>query len=116
MSNGRRRVEPIALLPVRLQREYGVISASAEPQLNLALDLQRRWQARAIQCVFSFADPGDGSSSAPSPLLPAIPFAGEAPLGSARRPLRSRTGARCLTTAPVLESLCDEAAPPFSRE
>jgi hypothetical protein len=61
---------PIALLPVRLQREYGVISAGPETQLNQALDLQRRWLDRATQCVFSYADPGDGRSSAPSPLLP----------------------------------------------
>src|SRR5208282_4905535 len=64
------RVDSIALLPVRLQREYGVISAAAETQLHQALDLQSRWQSRALQCVFSFADPGDGRSSAPSPLLP----------------------------------------------
>ncbi len=75
------RVEPIALLPVRLQCEYGVISAAAESQLKLALDLQRRWQARASQCVFSFADPGDGSSSAPSPLLPANPLRGRSAAG-----------------------------------
>ncbi len=108
------RVEPIALLPVRLQCEYGVISAAAESQLNLALDLQRRWQARASQCVFSFADPGDGSSSAPSPLLPAIPFAGEAPLGPARKAAPQPHWHALFDAAPVLESLCDEAAPAFA--
>ncbi len=108
------RVEPIALLPVRLQCEYGVISAAAESQLNLALDLQRRWQARAIQCVFSFADPDDGSSSAPSPLLPAISFAGEAPLRSARNSAPQPHWHALFDAAPKLESLWDEAAPAFA--
>ena len=53
-------VDPIPLLPVRLQREFGVISAAAESQLQFALELQSRWAARAGQCVFSYADPGDG--------------------------------------------------------
>ncbi|MGC1522226.1 MAG: hypothetical protein WA803_11865, partial [Steroidobacteraceae bacterium] len=63
-------VEPIALLPVRLQREFGVISAAAESQLQFALDLQNRWSARAGQCIFSFANACDGRSAAPSALLP----------------------------------------------
>lgn len=104
------RVEPIALLPVRLQREYGVISSAAESQLQLALDLQRRWQARAMQCVFSYADPGDGCSSAPSPLLPAI----AAPLGSTREPVPQPHWHALFDAAPELESLCDELAPAFS--
>jgi len=110
-------VDPIALLPVRLQREYGVISAGAESQLNQALDLQRRWLARATQCVFSYADPGDGSTSAPSPLLPEHPFS----MGCASPPHEALLQAapqphwRALfATAPVLESLSDELAPPFS--
>jgi ATP-dependent helicase/nuclease subunit B len=107
------RVEPIALLPVRLQRQYGVISAAAESQLNLALDLQRRWQARAIQCVFSFADPGDGCSSAPSPLLPAVPLQG-APQGSTLKSDPQPHWHALFDAAPVLESLCDESAPAFS--
>jgi probable DNA repair protein len=108
------RVEPIALLPVRLQREYGVMFAAAESQLNLALDLQRRWQARAIQCVFSFADPGDGSSSAPSPLLPAVPCPDEAPQGSMLEAAPQPHWHALFDAAPVLESLCDEAAPVFT--
>ena len=108
------RVEPIALLPVRLQRQYGVISAAAETQLNLAHDLQRRWRARAMQCVFSFADPGDGRSSAPSPLLPPNtlpqPERYWAQLAAAPQP----HWRALLDAAPPLESLSDESAPPFS--
>ncbi len=62
-------MDPIPLLPVRLQRQYGVIAASLESQLQFAEDLQRRWLARAADCVFSCADAGDGRRAAPSPLL-----------------------------------------------
>jgi ATP-dependent helicase/nuclease subunit B len=104
-------IAPIALLPVRLQRQYGVISAGAESQMTLAVELQTRWQARAGRCIFSYADPGEGSLSAPSPLLPrnSAPLS---PLIPAPRPhwraLRE--------SAPQLESLWDESAPPASRE
>jgi ATP-dependent helicase/nuclease subunit B len=108
------RVEPIALLPVRLQREHGVISAAAETQLNLALDLQRRWRVRATHCVFSFADPGDGRSSAPSPLLPPITLPQHerywAELVAAPQP----HWRALLDAAPALECRADESAPPFS--
>ncbi len=66
-------LDPLPLLPVRLQRTYGVIAASAESQLQFAADLQQRWQARATTSIFSCADPGDGRASAFSPLLPAAP-------------------------------------------
>lgn len=100
------RVEPIALLPVRLQREFGVVSAAAELQLQFALELQNRWAARATECVFSYADPGGGRTAAPSPLLPdaaaALPPALPQPHWHA-----------LLQAAPALERLIDEAAPPF---
>jgi len=98
---------PIALLPVRLQREYGVIAAGAESQLEQALDLQRRWQARSHECVFSFADSGDGRSSAPSSLLPGL---GEAAAGATAQPHWHAL----FSAAPPLEVLWDELAPPFS--
>jgi ATP-dependent helicase/nuclease subunit B len=100
-------VAPIALLPVRLQRQYGVISAGAESQMTLAVELQNRWQMRASQCIFSYADPGDGSRSAPSPLLPRN-TAPLSPLILAPRP-HWRV---LLESAPQLESLWDESAPP----
>jgi ATP-dependent helicase/nuclease subunit B len=103
-------IAPVALIPVRLQRQYGVISAGAESQLALAADLQKRWQNRASQCVFSYADPGDGASSTPSPLLPRnlVPLLALTP---APRP----HWRAMFAAAPQLESLWDERAPPVSR-
>ncbi len=91
--------------------QYGVIPASAESQLALAIDLQNRWQQRANQCVFSLADSGagggDGSSSMPSPLLPKIATV-DLPLTAAPQP----HWLKMLQAAPGLESLWDEQAPP----
>jgi ATP-dependent helicase/nuclease subunit B len=102
-------VAPIALLPIRVQRQYGVIPASAESQLALAVDLQNRWQKRANLCVFSLADSdagGEGSSSMPSPLLPKI-AADVLPSTAAPQP----HWFKMRETAPTLESLWDEQAP-----
>jgi len=100
------QVMPIPLIPVRLQRDFGVIAAAPESQLRFALELQNRWAARAGQCVFSFADPGDGRSAAASPLLPDT---AEAPTPALPRPhWRALLRAR-----PHLERLTDELAPPF---
>jgi len=97
---------PIPLIPVRLQREFGVIAAAPESQMQFALDLQRRWAARAVQCVFSYADSGDGRSAAPSPLLPDAAAASSAAL--------PRPHWRALLQAqPDLERLTDELAPAF---
>jgi ATP-dependent helicase/nuclease subunit B len=103
-------VEPIALLPVRLQREFGVISAGAQSQLQFALELQSRWMARAGECVFSHANPGDGRSAAPSPLLPetaerAAPSAPPHPHWHA-----------LMRAQPALERQWDEIAPPFGTD
>ncbi len=99
-------VDPIPLLPARLQRDFGVIAAAPESQLQLALELQNRWAARAGQCVFSFADPGDGRSAAPSPLLPDT--------AAASSPAQPRPHWRALLRAqPDLERLTDELAPAF---
>jgi probable DNA repair protein len=99
-------VEPIPLIPVRLQRDFGVIAAAPESQLQFALELQNRWAARARECVFSFADPGDGRSSAPSPLLPDA--------AATASPALPRPHWRALLEAqPTLERLTDELAPPF---
>jgi ATP-dependent helicase/nuclease subunit B len=106
-------VAPIALLPIGLQREYGVIPASAESQLAAAIDLQNRWQKRANQCVFSFADSGVrsgagvGSSSMPSPLLPKIVL--DLPCSATPQP----HWRKMLESAPGLESIWDEQAPPL---
>ena len=99
-------VDPIPLLPVRLQREFGVIAAAPETQLQFALELQSRWRARADQCVFSHSDPGDGRKGSPSPLLPDA----EIPVS----PALPRPHWRALMeAAPTLERFTDELAPPF---
>jgi ATP-dependent helicase/nuclease subunit B len=101
-------VAPVALLPVGVQRQYGVIPASAESQLALAIDLQSRWQMRADQCVFSLSDSGEGSSSMPSPLLPKI-----APVDWTATP--QPHWRKMQEKAPRLESVWDEQAPPHAR-
>ncbi len=100
-------VAPVALLPVGVQRQYGVIPASAAAQLASAIELQSRWQKRANHCVFSLSDAGEDGSSAPSPLLPEnIPL--DLPLSVSAQP----HWRRMLEAAPPLESLWDERAPP----
>ena len=104
-------IETLALLPVQVQREYGVSSASFDAQLRSAADLQERWLERASECVFSFADAADGRASAPSPLLPVgaaiLDLAGDAPQP---RPHWHAEHAR----APQLERFLDEIGPAFA--
>ena len=100
-------IAPVPLIPVTLQRRYGVISAGAETQLALATDLQNRWQMRAHLCIFSYADSSDGSRSAPSPLLPKC-----APLQLTAAHLQRPHWHAQFASAPHLESLWDELAPP----
>jgi ATP-dependent helicase/nuclease subunit B len=101
-------LDPIPLLPVRLQRQYGIVSAGAELQLQLAEDLQQRWQSRARSSVFSCADPGDGRTTTVSPLLPAAP-ALESPVALTQPHWRLLA-----MRAPPFEQLGDERAPPFA--
>jgi ATP-dependent helicase/nuclease subunit B len=99
-------VDPIPLIPVRLQREFGVVAAAPESQLQFGLELQSRWAARAGECVFSYADPGDGRSSAPSPLLPDA--------AASLPPALPRPHWHALLQAqPEFERLTDELAPAF---
>jgi ATP-dependent helicase/nuclease subunit B len=98
---------PVPLLPAALQREYGVIAASAEAQRKFAADLQRRWCARAQRPVFSCADSSEGHRVSPSPLLRAA----GAPERSAAEPEPHWSGA--LGCAPAFEELIDEEAPAF---
>ncbi|HEY2686209.1 MAG TPA: PD-(D/E)XK nuclease family protein [Steroidobacteraceae bacterium] len=97
--------QPAALLPVRLQRAYGVAGADSAAQLASAELLQRTWAQRARECRFSYADASDGQASQASALLPAI--AVEA-ASAARRPLW-----RGAAAAPILEQYADHQAPPF---
>ena len=100
-------LDPIPLLPVRLQREYGVVAASADAQLQLTEDLQSRWQSRAASSVFSCADPGDGRASILSPLLPPAP-----PL-ELSEPVTQPHWRLLAERAPLIETLSDEQAPAF---
>jgi probable DNA repair protein len=102
-------IQPIPLLPIRLQREYGVILASAELQVAAAKELQGRWMSRAGYCVFSYADLSDGSPSAPSPVLPGALASGMELSTTAPQPHWRAAG-----PIPALESIVDETAPPFS--
>ena len=97
-------IAPLALLPIAVQRDYGVISASAQAQLALASDLQGRWQKRAAATVFSYAHDADGTSNAPSPLLPRAPW---------RAPTVLPQPHWCaqFASAPELETILDEQAP-----
>jgi ATP-dependent helicase/nuclease subunit B len=103
-------LDPIPLLPVSLQRQYGVISAGVHSQQQFATDLLARWQARAAARVFSCADPGDGRRTAPSPLLRAV---AASPLTLEDPPAPQPHWHAQLTRAPVLERLTDETAPEF---
>jgi ATP-dependent helicase/nuclease subunit B len=102
-------LDPIPLLPIQLQRQFGVIAAAVQSQLQFAEELQRRWQVRARGCVFSCADAGDGRRAAPSPLLPQAASSLPPVYLAAPQPhwlaLRS--------SAPALEEFVDETAPPF---
>jgi probable DNA repair protein len=102
--------DPIALLPIRVQRDYGVVAAGADSQLQFALDLQQRWQARSGRCVFSCADAGEGRASSLSPLLPQMRVQIE-PGAPPRRHWNALA-----ERPPQLQTLLDEAAPPFTTD
>jgi probable DNA repair protein len=116
-------VDPIPLLPVRLQRRYGVLAAAMESQLRFAEDLQRRWLERAAVCVFSCADTEDGRRAAPSPLIAASeqpwdrsaagPSAAAAAPAAALPTVSHPHWLAQLERAPATERLEDEWAPPF---
>lgn len=101
-------LDPIPLLPIRLQREYGVVAASADGQMQLAEDLQRRWRLRASTNVFSCADRTEGRPAVFSPLVSAPLVPEDAAFATHPHWLLSAAG------APRLESCVDEAAPPFA--
>ncbi len=102
-------VEPVALLPVALQRAFGVVAADADSQLAMSRELLARWQLRGEQCVFSFADSTEGRAALPSPLLPltanALDFA-QTPAQPHWRALKAQ--------APAMQEFTDLRAPPYS--
>jgi ATP-dependent helicase/nuclease subunit B len=106
---------PIALLPIRLQRDYKVTVASAELQMQAAVDLQRCWQTRSEHSVFSWADASDSVAAAPSPLLPRdLPLLDLAPADESSPHLQTHPHWHASRAAmPRLEKFTDELAPPF---
>jgi ATP-dependent helicase/nuclease subunit B len=118
-------VDPIPLIPPALQRQHGVIAASAEAQLAFAVDLQSRWVARARACVFSSSDPGEGRHVPASPLLAELAERASSPRTTAKTDTASTATesgsppplwlAQQLE-APVLEELDDAQAPGVGTE
>ena len=107
-------VDPIALIPPVLQRQHGVIAASAEAQLAFAADLQSRWSARARACVFSCSDPGEGRHVPASPLLAEL--AEDAPTSETPSVSPPLLWLAQHIEAPALEELLDERAPAVGTE
>ncbi|HLW24956.1 MAG TPA: PD-(D/E)XK nuclease family protein [Steroidobacteraceae bacterium] len=100
---------PVPLLPVRLQRRFGIIAASAEAQLAQAQTLQERWRERGEELRFSSAATGQGQSGEVSALLAAFTATDDTASGAAPKP-HWRAQQRA---APPLERLEDAQAPPF---
>jgi probable DNA repair protein len=96
--------QPAALLPVRLQRAYGVLGSDSVTQLANAEALQQAWLQRAPLCVFSFSDSLDGQRAQASALLAKSAADVAMPI---LRPHWRRF------PAPALEEIPDHRAPAF---
>jgi probable DNA repair protein len=103
---------PVPLLPIVLQREFGVPTASPEMQIQAARDLQTRWRARAPAVVFSFAAANATRSAVASPLLPS-PAESPETFGDGR-PASQPHWLRARRTVPSLERIVDERGPRFA--
>jgi probable DNA repair protein len=97
--------QPAALLPVRLQRAYGVLGSDSVTRLANAEALQRAWLQRAPLCVFSFSDSIDGQRAQVSALLARSAADVAMPI--------LRPHWRSADPAPILEECHDHRAPPF---
>jgi probable DNA repair protein len=102
------RAEPVPLVPITLQRRFGVIAASADTQLDAARELQSRWARRAPLLHFSYARTSAGAARAAvaSPLLLGAPVSVAA---AEPQPHWRRLQAQ----APAFELLRDEDGPPL---
>jgi probable DNA repair protein len=96
--------DPVPLVPVELQRKFGIAASGVESQLKMATELQRRWQVRARTCVFSAAAAEDGRPVQLSPLL------------SAAAPLPNSPRLATLATQPHWHALADAAPPLQARD
>jgi probable DNA repair protein len=106
--------DPVPLIPVVLQRAYGIAASGADSQLQLAMDLQRRWQARGRRCVFSTAAAEDGRPVQLSPLLAAAPLPQTLPTMAA--PVTQPHWRALAAAAPQLQAQDDEWAPRFTSD
>lgn len=102
---------PVSLIPIALQRRFGVPAASPETQIQAARDLQSRWRARAASVAFSFAAVSSARSAVASPLLPpdCVPSGAVGDL----RPAAQPHWRRARHAVPSLEQLVDERGPAF---
>jgi probable DNA repair protein len=101
--------QPVPLLPIVLQRQFGVLAASADTQLVAARELQSRWAWRAPMLRFSYARAATGAARAAvaSPLLVGARLSGE--------PGEPQPHWRHLHAhAPALELLRDDSGPPLA--
>jgi len=100
--------EPVPLLPIGLQRQFGVLAASADTQLVAARELQSRWARRASVLRFSYALASTGAARAAvaSPLLLGAELTAEP---GEPQPHWRHVHAQ----APEFESLRDDSAPPL---
>ncbi len=105
------RAEPVPLVPISLQRQFGVLAASAETQLAAARDLQSRWARRAPVLHFSYARTSAGAARAAvaSPLLLGMP---SSPDTADPQPHWRHAQAQ----APVFEVLRDDSGPPLAAD
>jgi probable DNA repair protein len=100
--------EPVPLLPIALQRQFGVLAASADTQLVAARELQSRWARRAPVLRFSYARASTGAARAAvaSPLILGAELSGEP---GEPQPHWRHVHAH----APELELLRDDTGPPL---
>jgi ATP-dependent helicase/nuclease subunit B len=103
-------VEPVAMLPVALQRAFGVVAADADLQLAMSRELLGRWQRRGVQCIFSYSDSAEGRAALPSPSLPRAEAAFNIPDAPAQPHWRALKA-----QAPAMQKFIDEQAPAFSQ-
>ncbi|HZV55937.1 MAG TPA: PD-(D/E)XK nuclease family protein [Rhodocyclaceae bacterium] len=96
---------PNPLLPAEMQRRARSTNASAEVQLEFALTVQQRLLKSAPEVVFSYAGAEGDRPLRCSPLLQALPRAGELPMDVA-------TAIEALCGSGRVEALDDHLAPP----
>jgi RecB family exonuclease len=103
-------VDPIPLIPPALQRQHGLIAASAEAQLAFARDLQSRWSVRAHACVFSCSDLGEGRHVPVSPLLVELAKGAPSPAAAVAAAADAAVSDAAVSDAAVSDAAVSDAA------